>query len=59
MNYQLLLVALLVAAASAYLLRRAYRTVTAARCGGCGTGCTAPPKTTSVLIPTLTVRRRD
>ena len=67
MDWQLGLVGLSIAVATAYIGRRAWRTWgrKASGCGGCGTGCksamAATSSTQARLIPAdqLIVRRRD
>jgi hypothetical protein len=65
MGWQLPLVALIVLAAVAYLLRRAWRSLTGRKAGGCGGGCScaAPPAATAeqgTFIPAeqITLRTR-
>ena len=64
MDWQLVAVALIVAAAALALLRQAVRTWRGA--GGCGTGCgggcgkpNPEPGGTTVFVERLTVRRRQ
>jgi FeoB-associated Cys-rich membrane protein len=68
MTWQLPLVLLIVAAASAYLARRAWRTWFGAKTRGCGGGCgcanaagSPNPNAPAPLIPVdqLVLRRRD
>jgi hypothetical protein len=66
MSWQLPIVLLIVLAATAYLARRTWRSLTgrkAGGCAGCGGATSAPPQEQRTLIPeeqlTLRLRRRD
>jgi hypothetical protein len=64
-NWQMPLVALIVLAAVAYLVRRTWRSLTGRKAGGCGgCSCARPPAANdgqATLIPTeqITLRLRD
>ncbi len=64
-NWQIPLVAMIVLAAVAYLVRRTWRTLTPGKAGGCGGGCgcartASAPKEQGTLIPLeqITLRNR-
>jgi hypothetical protein len=65
-NWQIPLVALIVLAAVAYLVRRTWRSLTGRKAGGCGGGCgcaatTKTPESQGTFIPAgqLTIRGRN
>jgi hypothetical protein len=66
MNWQLLVVSMIVAAAGLYLIRQSWRTWSGRKGGGCGKGCGCASKSTDqsngdvTLIPSeqITLRRR-
>jgi hypothetical protein len=65
-NWQIPLVAIIVLAAVAYLVRRAWRGLTGRKAGGCGGGCgcaatARAPEGQGTFIPAgkLTIRGRD
>jgi len=60
MNWQLLAVGVIVAAAVSYLARQTWRTWSAKKsgCGGCGCGSKSNDNATVIPVEQLTLRRR-